>query len=98
MSVRKVWLQCFNNNSTMPFHIDTQDILVNLCCPMCCSLPCLVQIGDHKQLRPKVECWALTVQKGDGYDLNVSLFERLVLSGFEHVTLSVQHRMRKTLL
>ena len=37
---------------------------------------------------------ALTVEKGDGYDLNRSLFERLVLKGFPHVTLSTQHRMR----
>ena len=54
----------------------------------------LVLIGDHKQLRPKVNNYALTVEKGDGYDLNVSLFERLVLSGVPHTTLSKQHRMR----
>ena len=36
----------------------------------------------------------LTVERGQGYDLNRSLFERLVLKGFPHVTLSVQHRMR----
>ena len=38
--------------------------------------------------------YSLTVEKGDGYDLNRSLFERLVLKGFPHVTLSTQHRMR----
>jgi SpoVK/Ycf46/Vps4 family AAA+-type ATPase len=54
----------------------------------------LILIGDHKQLRPKVNNYALTVEKGDGYDLNVSLFERLVLSGVPHTTLSKQHRMR----
>lgn len=54
----------------------------------------LVLIGDHKQLRPKVNNYSLTVEKGDGYDLNVSLFERLVLSGVPHTTLSKQHRMR----
>ncbi|KAF1835315.1 P-loop containing nucleoside triphosphate hydrolase protein [Decorospora gaudefroyi] len=54
----------------------------------------LVLIGDHKQLRPKVNNFALTVEKGDGYDLNVSLFERLVLSGVPHTTLNKQHRMR----
>ncbi|PNH08303.1 NFX1-type zinc finger-containing protein 1 [Tetrabaena socialis] len=53
----------------------------------------LIMIGDHKQLRPKVECWSLAVQSGAGHDLNVSLFERLVLSGFPHATLAVQHRM-----
>jgi hypothetical protein len=41
----------------------------------------LILIGDHKQLRPKVNNYALTLEKGDGYDLNVSLFERLVPSG-----------------
>ncbi|KAI9831934.1 MAG: hypothetical protein M1819_004656 [Sarea resinae] len=53
----------------------------------------LILIGDHKQLRPKVNNYALTVEKGDGYNLNQSLFERLVLSGFPHTTLSKQHRM-----
>jgi hypothetical protein len=53
----------------------------------------VVLIGDHKQLRPKVNCYALTVEKGDGYDLNRSLFERLVLAGYPHTTLSKQHRM-----
>lgn len=38
--------------------------------------------------------YELTVDKGDGYDLNKSLFERLVLKGFPHVTLTTQHRMR----
>ncbi|KAK6527341.1 hypothetical protein TWF281_010523 [Arthrobotrys megalospora] len=54
----------------------------------------LVLIGDHKQLRPKVNNHALTVEKGDGYNLNQSLFERLVLAGVPHVTLNLQHRMR----
>ena len=36
----------------------------------------------------------LTIEKGEGFDLNRSLFERLVLKGFPHETLSVQHRMR----
>ncbi|KAK7181913.1 NFX1-type zinc finger-containing protein 1 (ATPase) [Paraphaeosphaeria sporulosa] len=54
----------------------------------------LVLIGDHKQLRPKVSNYSLTVEKGDGYDLNVSMFERLVLSGMPHTTLNLQHRMR----
>lgn len=53
----------------------------------------LVLIGDHKQLRPKVNNYALTVEKDDGYNLNVSLFERLVLAGVPHTTLSRQHRM-----
>lgn len=53
----------------------------------------LVLIGDHKQLRPKVNNYGLTVEKGDGFDLNRSMFERLVLRGYPHVTLSNQHRM-----
>ncbi|GFR50032.1 hypothetical protein Agub_g12193 [Astrephomene gubernaculifera] len=53
----------------------------------------LIMIGDHKQLRPKVDCWSLAVQSGCGHDLNVSLFERLVLAGFPHTPLAVQHRM-----
>lgn len=56
----------------------------------------LILIGDHKQLRPKVN-YALSVEKGDGYDLNRSLFERLVLQGYPHHTLLQQHRMRPEL-
>ncbi|KAG1673298.1 hypothetical protein FOA52_002578 [Chlamydomonas sp. UWO 241] len=53
----------------------------------------LIMIGDHKQLRPKVESWPLQVQSGSGLDLNVSVFERLVLGGLPHASLGVQHRM-----
>ncbi|SMR53285.1 unnamed protein product [Zymoseptoria tritici ST99CH_3D1] len=53
----------------------------------------LILIGDHKQLRPKVNNYSLTVEKGDGFDLNRSLFERLVMAGFPHTTLTQQHRM-----
>ncbi|KAG0697526.1 P-loop containing nucleoside triphosphate hydrolase protein [Suillus ampliporus] len=54
----------------------------------------LILIGDHKQLRPKVNSYALQVESDQGYDLNRSLFERLVLKGFPHATLTKQHRMR----
>lgn len=54
----------------------------------------LILIGDHKQLRPKINNYGLTVERGSGYNLNVSLFERLVLKGFPHETLRAQHRMR----
>ncbi|KAI1208325.1 P-loop containing nucleoside triphosphate hydrolase protein [Annulohypoxylon truncatum] len=54
----------------------------------------LIQIGDHKQLRPKVKNYSLTVEVGHGYDLNRSLFERLILQGRPHCTLLKQHRMR----
>lgn len=54
----------------------------------------LILIGDHKQLRPKVNSHRLSVEKGEGYDLNRSLFERLILKGYPHQTLMQQHRMR----
>ncbi|KAI5926117.1 P-loop containing nucleoside triphosphate hydrolase protein [Camillea tinctor] len=54
----------------------------------------LIQIGDHKQLRPKVKNYRLTVEANRGYDLNQSLFERLILQGRPHCTLLNQHRMR----
>ncbi|KAI9573130.1 P-loop containing nucleoside triphosphate hydrolase protein [Boletus coccyginus] len=54
----------------------------------------MVLIGDHKQLRPKVNNYELTVESGEGFDLNRSLFERLVFKGYPHETLSMQHRMR----
>ncbi len=53
----------------------------------------LVLIGDHKQLRPKINNYALSVEKGEGFDLNCSLFERLINQGALHATLHKQHRM-----
>ena len=53
----------------------------------------LILIGDHQQLRPKCS-YELDVTSGNGYDLNRSLFERLVLKGMPHTTLMKQHRMR----
>ncbi|KAF9525976.1 P-loop containing nucleoside triphosphate hydrolase protein [Crepidotus variabilis] len=54
----------------------------------------IILIGDHKQLRPKVNNYLLTVEKEEGYDLNRSLFERLILREYPHNTLTEQHRMR----
>lgn len=54
----------------------------------------LILIGDHKQLRPKCNTYGLKVEQGDGYNLDMSLFERLVIDGFPHVTLTKQHRSR----
>ncbi|GKZ94891.1 hypothetical protein AnigIFM59636_008622 [Aspergillus niger] len=54
----------------------------------------LVLIGDHKQLRPKINNYNLSVEKGDGLDLNRSLFERLISKGYPHSSLTIQHRMR----
>lgn len=54
----------------------------------------LILIGDHKQLPPKVENFELSTTSGSGYNLDCSLFERLVTRGLPSVTLAVQHRMR----
>eukprot|EP00804_Cyclotella_cryptica_P021863 CCRYP_000836-RA/>CCRYP_000836-RA protein AED:0.40 eAED:0.12 QI:0/0/0/0.5/1/1/6/0/1669 len=54
----------------------------------------LILIGDHKQLRPKVESYRLTKVSGHGYDFDVSLFERMILAGYPSAMLQVQHRMR----
>ncbi|MCO5562178.1 hypothetical protein L7F22_015804 [Adiantum nelumboides] len=53
----------------------------------------LVLIGDHLQLRPAVAVHKLAVK----HQLDVSLFERLVKSGVEYVTLEVQRRMRPSI-
>ncbi len=50
----------------------------------------LILIGDHKQLRPKPNDYNLA----QNYNLEISLFERLVINNFPHVTLNIQHRMR----
>lgn len=54
------------------------------------SVQQLILIGDHKQLRPKPNCYELEKK----FYFNVSLFERLINNGIPHVTLEVQHRMR----
>ena len=46
-------------------------------------------VGDHKQLRPSNEVYALARD----YNLDVSLFERLVRNRGQCETLGVQHRM-----
>ncbi|KAG8191754.1 hypothetical protein JTE90_008817 [Oedothorax gibbosus] len=50
----------------------------------------VILIGDHQQLRPSPTVHLLAVK----YDLNVSLFERMVKNGMECHRLSIQHRMR----
>ncbi|KAA8492707.1 NFX1-type zinc finger-containing protein 1 [Porphyridium purpureum] len=55
----------------------------------------LIMIGDHQQLRPKLQSYKLSTGSREGHNFNVSLFERLVLSShIEHGELNVQHRMR----
>ena len=49
-----------------------------------------ILIGDHKQLRPKATVYELA-QK---YNLEISLFERMVMNSMDCKRLSIQHRMR----
>ena len=58
------------------------------------SVEHVIMIGDHQQLRPKAECYDLTVEAEKGCNLNTSMFERLVKNGFPFQALAVQHRMR----
>ena len=50
----------------------------------------LILIGDHKQLRPNPTVYELAKK----YNLDVSLFERLVRNDVPCITLEEQHRMR----
>ncbi|XP_031564675.1 NFX1-type zinc finger-containing protein 1-like [Actinia tenebrosa] len=50
----------------------------------------LILIGDHKQLRPNPTCYNLSQR----YNLDVSLFERMVKGGMQCESLDIQHRMR----
>lgn len=54
----------------------------------------VIMIGDHKQLRPKLEHYMLRKESNQKIDFDVSLFERLVLNHYPVSSLSVQHRMR----
>ena len=49
-----------------------------------------ILIGDHKQLRPKATVYELA-QK---YNLEISLFERMVMNNMDCKRLCIQHRMR----
>ena len=50
----------------------------------------LILIGDHKQLRPQVECYNL-VKK---YHFDISMMERLINNKLPFATLAYQNRMR----
>ena len=50
----------------------------------------LILIGDQKQLQPKPQDYCLACK----YNLNISLFERLILNHIQHKQLAVQYRMR----
>eukprot|EP01033_Poteriospumella_lacustris_P007880 gene7880-5661_t len=60
----------------------------------------LIMIGDHKQLRPKLEHYPLRVESGRGIDFDRSMFERLILMGYPYSTLDTQHpsKIKKTCL
>lgn len=49
-----------------------------------------ILIGDHFQLRPSTSVFALSKQ----YNMNISLFERMINNQVNSVCLNVQHRMR----
>lgn len=50
----------------------------------------VILIGDHKQLRPKPATYELEIN----YNLNISLFERIVNMRDKCTQLVIQHRMR----
>ncbi|CAF0927851.1 unnamed protein product [Adineta steineri] len=50
----------------------------------------LILIGDHVQLKPNPNVYRLGVK----YNMDVSLFERLINNNFPNVRLNIQHRMR----
>ena len=54
------------------------------------SIQHLILIGDHQQLRPKVDTYDLAKR----HHMDISMFERLIANGAPHVTLTTQHRMR----
>nr|XP_022287767.1 NFX1-type zinc finger-containing protein 1-like [Crassostrea virginica]XP_022287768.1 NFX1-type zinc finger-containing protein 1-like [Crassostrea virginica] len=53
----------------------------------------LILIGDHKQLKPNPTVYRLAKD----YNLDLSLFERMVKNGMECDCLKFQHRMRPTI-
>jgi hypothetical protein len=57
----------------------------------------LILIGNKRQLRPKVNNCRHSVEKGEGCDLNRSIFERLVWEDFPHQILNEQQCMRPEL-
>ena len=53
----------------------------------------LILIGDHQQLRPSTNVYALAKR----YNLELSLFERMVKNGLQCTCLEKQHRMRPSI-
>lgn len=52
----------------------------------------LILIGDHKQLRPKIEDYGLE----KNFNFNISMFERMVNNGINFAKLESQRRMRSS--
>jgi superfamily I DNA and/or RNA helicase len=57
----------------------------------------LILIGDHQQLRPKTQVYDLAMESEKGYNLDLSMFQRLIQAGVPHHVLSVQRRMRPSI-
>lgn len=57
------------------------------------SLEHLILVGDHQQLRPHCHVKEHEMGEGRAFNLNVSLFERLVINNVEFDTLLRQRRM-----
>ncbi|XP_047487944.1 NFX1-type zinc finger-containing protein 1-like isoform X1 [Penaeus chinensis] len=53
----------------------------------------VIQIGDHQQLRPSATVHELATK----YELEISLFERMIRNGLPFATLEFQHRMRPSI-
>lgn len=50
----------------------------------------LILIGDHKQSRPRITTYELATN----FNMEISLFERLIKNDVQHYQLKEQHRMR----
>lgn len=50
----------------------------------------IIMIGDHNQLRPQTNSFDLQTK----FNFNISLYERLIMNKFPHISLDVQMRMR----
>lgn len=69
-------------------------MVAQLLCETFCRLPAVYMAGDHNQLRPKPDCFALEQRE---YRFDVSAFERIVTAGFRHGLLQTQNRMSSDL-
>ncbi|KAL0244235.1 hypothetical protein GEMRC1_008320 [Eukaryota sp. GEM-RC1] len=58
------------------------------------SINHLILIGDHQQLKPKINLYQLKMESNKGWNLDMSLFERLISKNFPFCTLLTQYRMR----